>query len=194
MRGMQGSRASPLSSACGPVLAVDLDGTLVRTDLLRRAALVLLGRQPWSLFYFVVWLLRGRAYLKEKIAERVDLDVAALPYRDEVVAFLREQKAAGRRLILATAANHKYAYQVAEHLAIFDGVIASNASQNYKGQAKANALIAVCPDGVFDYLGDSAADMPVWGKARRALVVAPKLRLLQAVARLGEVDRVFGDR
>jgi len=174
-----------------PALAVDLDGTLIGTDLLRRSALTLLRKRPWSLLYFPVWLVRGRAYLKHRIAERVDLDVATLPYREDVVTFLTEQKASGRRLILATAANQKYADQISEHLGVFSGVIASDESQNYKGAAKANALVAICPDGVFDYLGDSRADLEVWRRARRALLVAPSPRLLRAVARQGEVERVF---
>ena len=166
----------------------------MRTDLLRRSALALVRKRPWSALYFPVWLLRGRAYLKHRIAECVDLDATSLPYREDVLAFLREQKAAGRELILATASNQKYAFQISEHLGIFSGVIASDESSNYKGTAKANALIAICPDGVFDYLGDSGADLDVWSRARRALLVGPSLRLLQAVARQGEVERVFADR
>lgn len=183
-----------MSVCTAPVLAVDLDGTLVRTDLLRRSAMLLVKKRPWSLLYFGIWLMRGRAHLKHQIAQRVDLDIAALPYRQDVVAFLAEQRQRGRRLILATASNQKYADQIAAHLGVFSGVIASDHSHNCKGVAKANALIAICPDGVFDYLGDSRADLPVWARARRALVVEPSRRLLITVARCTEVDRVFAGR
>jgi hypothetical protein len=70
-------------------LCVDLDGTLVRSDLLVESALALLRRNPLYLFFFPAWLLRGKAYLKRAIARRVVRDVTRLPYDARVLAWLR---------------------------------------------------------------------------------------------------------
>ena len=91
--------ATPLSDV---PLAVDLDGTLVRTDLLVESFFVLIRRNPLYAVAALFWLLRGRAYLKRQIGRRVTLDAAALPYHYELLDFLKDQRMQGRRLILAS--------------------------------------------------------------------------------------------
>jgi hypothetical protein len=65
-------------------LCVDLDGTLIKTDMLWECVALLLKQQPWALALIPFWLLRGRAYLKQRLAARVTLRPATLPYRAEV--------------------------------------------------------------------------------------------------------------
>jgi hypothetical protein len=62
----------------------------------------LLRKNVAYLFLVPVWLMRGKAYLKQQIAERVDLDVTLLPYHGPFLRYLREQRAAGRHLVLVT--------------------------------------------------------------------------------------------
>ena len=104
-------------------LAVDLDGTLIATDLLWESLFLLIREKPLYLFLLPYWLWQGRAVFKCEIAERVNLDPAALPYREALLARLREEREAGRRIILATAAPRKFAERIAEHLGLFDLVI-----------------------------------------------------------------------
>jgi len=154
-------------------LAVDLDGTLIATDLLWESLFLLIRRNPASLFLLPIWLIKGKAYLKCAIAERIDLDPAALPYRDELLQRLREEHTAGRRIVLATAAPRKLAEKIAAYLGIFDLVICTDPACNMASATKRRALSDLFGDGGFDYAGNSRADIPVFEAARRALVVAP---------------------
>ena len=169
-------------------LCVDLDGTLIRTDLLIESVLGLLRRNVFCLFLLPVWLLRGIAVLKQEIADRVDLDVARLPYHTELVGFLKGESQAGRTLVLTTAANKKYAEQVAAHLELFDQTFASDSLTNLRGETKADALVEMFGDKGFDYAGNSRRDLLVWKRARLAHPVGVSVSLrrdLQALASLG---------
>ena len=99
---------SPLPAAPPDVpLAVDLDGTLVRTDTLHESLLALFKHAPWLLLLLPWWVLKGKAFFKAEVARRVALDATRLPYNEELLAFLREEQARGRRLVLATAADRR---------------------------------------------------------------------------------------
>ncbi len=177
---------TPAPKSVEPPLCVDLDGTLIAGDLLWEALLALLRQRPWWLLLLPVWLLRGKSHLKEQLACRVHLAVEALPYRPEVLDLIRRAKAAGRRIVLATASNYRFAMAVADYLQLFDEVLASDSTHNLKGQAKLAAVQDRCTGQRFDYVGDSEADLPLWAAARQAYVVHPSRRLLekaQAVCR-----------
>ena len=62
-----------------------------------------------SVFLLPFWLLRGIAYLKAQVAGATTLSAQNLPYRADFLHFLTEQKASGRRLVLATAAHRSIA-------------------------------------------------------------------------------------
>ncbi|WP_027816734.1 UbiA family prenyltransferase [Paraburkholderia bannensis] len=155
-------------------LCVDLDGTLTRADLLLESFFVLLKQNPLAIFLCCFWLLRGKAYMKEQIAQRVTLDVGVLPYNPQLLEYLRDARSAGRQLYLCTAANQRFASEVAAHFGLFSGVLASNGSMNLRGQNKANALVDQFGEQGFDYCGDARADVPVWKRARQAIVVGDR--------------------
>jgi len=155
----------------GVPLAVDLDGTLVRSDLLMESLAAALKRNPFALLALPLWLARGRAALKSELAKRSDVDASLLPYDPAVLRELRRQRAEGRWLILATAADSALAQRVADHLGLFDDVIASDGAKNMKREAKAKALTERFGEGGFDYMGEDRHDVPVWRHAREAYVV-----------------------
>ena len=97
-----------------PIIAVDLDGTLTLTDTLHESAAQLVRDNPLYLFVLPFWLMGGKAQLKAKVAERVELDVSILPYNQDLIDYLKEQKAAGSKLVLCTATNERIARSVAE--------------------------------------------------------------------------------
>ena len=129
-----------LISAANLPLAVDLDGTLIKTDLLWESILALLKQNVFLLLLIPVWLLHGRARLKQEIAGRITLDVAALPYDEELLKFLREEHGRGRELVLATAADQALARSIADYLGIFSDVLASDGRRNLKSAVKLKAL------------------------------------------------------
>lgn len=149
-------------------LCVDLDGTLVATDTLFEGLLDLVRDRPLSALAVPLWWLRGRSVLKAEVAARAPLDPARLPYRDEVLAYLRAAHESGRHCVLATAADERTADAVARHLGVFDRVLASDGTQNLKGAAKRAALDEHFGEGGYEYLGDAHADTTVWAGAAHA--------------------------
>lgn len=175
-----------------PPLCVDLDGTLIRTNLLYETLIALVKKNPFYVLALPLWLLRGRAFFKRAVASRVRIDIASLPYYGEVVRFLRAEKARGRSLHLVTACDDALATAVAGHLGMFDGVVASDGHLNMKGEVKARTLCARFGTGGFDYVGDSTADLPVWRVAQGSVLVGGAASL--AVSRDITVVRRFPGR
>lgn len=166
-----------------PPLVLDLDGTLTHTDTLFESVLVLLKRNPLYVFPVLFWALAGARVLKARVAERVHLNVATLPWRKDLLAWVTAQRAAGRRVVLATAAHRSIADAVAAHLQLFDQVLATDEQTNLKGENKLAAIrAAVGPE--FVYAGDSAADLPIW-RASQAVVFAGVPASLAAQVRPG---------
>lgn len=151
-------------------LFVDLDGTLIRTDLLVESFIELFKRHPLQALQAPFWLLRGKAYLKHRIADRIAVNPGALPYHTEFLGYLKAQHEAGRPLYLATASNSRHAEAVATHLGIFEGVLASDHNRNLSGHSKLDAIREQCPEG-FVYAGNDRVDEPIWASAKAAVLV-----------------------
>ena len=162
-----------------PILFVDLDNTLTRSDLFLEPLLRLLKKDPMVLFLLPFWLVNGRGYFKQQLSDRITIDVAEIPFDEEVKEYLSQQRSAERKVVLATASNHVFANQVADHLGLFDDVIASSPDLNTKGKNKLAAMKRYAGDQSFDYLGDSHADIDIWKQIDRAIVVSPQVGVLQ---------------
>ncbi len=115
-----------------------------------------------------------------------------MPYHEELVEWLRAERARGRRLVLATASDEKLAQAVAAHLSLFDEVLASDGQTNYSSHRKASALVERYGEKGFDYVGNSNADLAVWERARRAILVSAPASIRRAAARRVQIDREFG--
>jgi 4-hydroxybenzoate polyprenyltransferase/phosphoserine phosphatase len=193
---MQGTAELRLANSAAPALpspalVVDLDGTLLKTDLLLESLLALLKRRPHYLLILPLWLLRGRAYLKQQIACRVWLDVSVLPYRDDLRDYLKTQHAEGRKVVLATASDIDTVLQVANYLNLFDLIFASNGTTNLRGEAKRARLVREFGEKGFDYAGNDRHDLAVWSSARRAILVNPSPRVSSRIVGMAPVDRLF---
>jgi apolipoprotein N-acyltransferase len=174
-------------------LVVDLDGTLIKTDLLWEFLARLLRRNPFWIFPILFWWTRGRAFLKRQLAKRVKIDPATLPYHEKFLAFLREQKSGGRKLILATASDLQMALPVAEYVGLFDEIIASDGKTNLRSANKLKALVAKFGERGFDYAGNSSADFAVWRGAREAIVVNASQTVLKKAAGCAKIAATFED-
>jgi 4-hydroxybenzoate polyprenyltransferase len=175
-----------------PPLCVDLDGTLIRSDVLLESLLLLVKANALYLLLAVFWLLRrGKAGLKAEIAARVKLDPAALPYNEELLAWLKSERAQGRSLWLCTAANEKLANAVARHVGLFDGVLASDSHNNLAGERKARQLVDWFGRGGFDYCGNERRDIAIWRYARGAIIVNAPVALERQVGADLSVLRTF---
>ncbi|MFT3929012.1 MAG: UbiA family prenyltransferase [Spongiibacteraceae bacterium] len=169
-------------------LCVDLDGSLIRSDMLHESSITFAKNSPWHIAAIPGWLMRGKAHLKQKIAAAAEIDVQLLPYNNELLEWLKLERASGRKLILCTASDTKYAHAVAAHLEIFDEVMASNGTTNLSAGNKVAALVARFGEKGFDYVGNSSADLAVWAKANRSIVVGNK-NILDKATRVSIVER-----
>jgi len=194
-QGPRGREHAAMDDAAGePPLFVDLDGTLIKSDLLIESFFALAMQDPWSLLLAPFWLLNGKANLKKKIAERVDLDPELLPFNPAFLDFLRDEAGKGRTLILATASDQRLARVVADHLGIFQDVLASDGRSNMAGERKLQAILGASAQGRFDYAGNSMVDLKIWPHAREAILVGPDSGVEEAARRLARVGQVFDNR
>lgn len=174
-------------------LVVDLDGTLIRSDLLVESLLLLAKKAPLRMLAATSWLARGRAYFKCRIAREVTLDVATLPYDRDLIAYLESEKQTGRELVLATGADDSVAKGVADHLGLFDRVFASDGRTNLSGETKRDRLVAEFQLYGFDYVGDGRRDRVVFAAARKAILVHPVRGLRENGEKTTQIERVLDD-
>lgn len=163
-------------------IAVDMDGTLILTDMswvsIRRVIL----RRPWTIMSMLFKELTGRrAQWKRDLAEKLVFDPSELDYHEGFVDWLTGERASGRTLILATASDRLIAEQVAGYVGLFSDVMASDSLFNLRGEKKADALVSRFGEGGFAYAGNSKHDLPVWERSGEVIVVNPESGLLDRV-------------
>jgi phosphoserine phosphatase len=168
-----------------------LGGTLIAGDSLKASLRLVARQRPWRLLPAAFAVLGGRAAFKRYVASCAIPEAASLPWRTSVVEFLRSEHARGRRVILATAADHRVAACVAAHLQVFDAVISTDGTDNRRGAAKLAAIRNLLGNNEFDYVGDSLVDLPVLLAARKAYLVAPSATLLRRLTMARSVEGVF---
>ena len=172
-------------------LAVDLDGTLIRSDMMWESLARYLRRNPFAIFAVLVWWMRGRAFLKKKLGAKVRVDPAELTFNEKFLAWLREEKKSGRNIILATASDLKMAQPIAGRAGLFDEVMASDGKTNLRSENKLRALTEKFGERGFDYAGNSSADFAVWRGVREAVVVNASPAVLAEARKISTVGAVF---
>ncbi|MDX8481138.1 UbiA family prenyltransferase [Mesorhizobium sp. VK24D] len=185
---------APRATKSSVPLVVDLDGTLIRSNLLVESVIALVKRSFLSILLLPLWLMRGKAAFKAQVTKRVALDLSALPFNRPLVEHLKQEKARGRRLVLATGAHESLAHQIAHQLGLFEEVFASDGKRNLTSHDKLAALRDRFGAEGFDYAGNAAADFPIWRAARFATVVNASPRTLNWAFAHANVDEVFPRR
>jgi 4-hydroxybenzoate polyprenyltransferase/phosphoserine phosphatase len=171
-------------------LVVDLDGTLTATDTLVESLIKVVKLSPANLLRLPLWLLKGRAEFKEVVAAHASIATQSLPYREALLDYLRQEKASGRQIVLATAAHQSIADGVSAHLGLFDNVLATQAGHNLKGKVKLKAIQESVGDA-FVYAGDSHFDLPIWKAAKAAVLVGVSPGTAELVRRDVPIEREF---
>jgi 4-hydroxybenzoate polyprenyltransferase/phosphoserine phosphatase len=175
----------------GVPLVIDLDGTLLRSNLLLESALVFARAHPLRALAPLAWLGGGKAALKQRLAEAAGIDVATLPYDERVLALIARERALGRRIVLATASHRLYAERVAAHLGVFDEVLATGDGVNLSAERKRDSLLRRYGHRGYDYAGNAGDDLPVWAAARHAYVVSAGGALERRARAHGNVVQVL---
>lgn len=168
-------------------LCVDLDGTLINSDLLFEAALLLLRERPLYIFILPIWLLKGKAHLKRELALRVSIDPATLPYDKRTLEIIKRARANGTTCALVTASDQTQAESISAYLGHFDKVIGSNGVTNLSGKKKAAKLVSLYGNRGFDYVANHRVDLAIWKHARRAWVINGPRILAERVSRLSDL-------
>jgi 4-hydroxybenzoate polyprenyltransferase len=151
-------------------------------------AMAFVRSKPLKVFKMLGWLLKGKAALKEGLALETQIDVSVLPYDPQIIDMINAEKANGRMIVLATASHVSLAERIAEHLQLFDLVLASNANRNLSGNNKRDLLVAHYGEGGFDYVGNSKDDLPIWNVSRQAYVVNPDRGVESRVKAMSQVE------
>src|SRR5262249_2053190 len=133
-------------------------------------------------------------FFKRQLAQHVTVNPSKLPYNDAVIALLNDASRAGRVIVLATASDRLVAEGVARHFGGFSGVLASDGRTNLAGRAKLAAIVDHFNGAAFDYIGNSSADLAIWERAARAILVYPSRRLLATARQTCSIELVVGRR
>jgi len=182
----------PIPQECP--LCVDLDGTLVKTDILFESVLALLKSNPLCILLLPIWFLKGKAHFKRQIAQRVTLDVTCLPYNQDLLTCLTREHRAGRKIFLATATDATIAQQIANHLGLFTSVIASDGVNNFKGHQKLQAIKDYIGPGRFSYAGNDKIDLAVWKGSHSAILVNASEDTVRKARKVANVSDIFPNR
>ncbi|RXS97525.1 UbiA family prenyltransferase [Silvibacterium dinghuense] len=175
-------------------LCVDLDGTLVKSDTLIDSLLLLARTYPLKALQSPLWISGGKAALKARVGALVQLDPAHLPYNRQLLEYLTEQHNEGRKLYLTTGADATLAQRIADHLGIFEEVLASDGATNLTGHNKLESLQRRFAEG-FDYIGNARPDLTLLQHSGEPMVANPD-RALRGLLNRHKVTvaRQFDDR
>ncbi|MCA0997303.1 UbiA family prenyltransferase [Alloyangia pacifica] len=153
------------------MLVVDLDGTLIHTDMLYETLWSSLSGNARMVVAAALALREGKPALKRLLAESGEVDINALPYNQDVIEYIQNWRKCGGRTALVSASDEALVKRVADHLGIFDEAHGTTGDENLKGATKAARLDALYGKGGYVYVGDSKADLAVWRGAARAVTV-----------------------
>ena len=167
-------------------LALDVDGTFLRTDMLFECFWAGLGRDPARTLLACVRLFRNPAALKQELADIAPLRTELLPVEPAVKALAEQSLAEGREVVLASASDASLVQQLAADHGLSSRSFASDGRSNLKAEAKAAALVEAFGEEGFDYAGNEAADLKIWQHGARAIVVGGKPNLRQQLAAMGK--------
>ena len=174
-------------------IVVDLDGTLINSDMLMENLFLFLRLHPLRFFEPFAWLIGGKAHFKRRLADAVLPGVCDLPYNKALLAWLVQSKEAGATLVLATASDKRIANAVANHLGIFNEVFGTE-SINLSSRNKRVAIVQRFGEKGYEYIGNSSADLAVWKTASVIHVANPELGVLAAARKIGSVETIFDNR
>ncbi|MCS0583188.1 UbiA family prenyltransferase [Massilia pinisoli] len=153
-------------------LVVDLNHTLIRTHLLWEALALFIRARFLELWRIPIWLLAGRSAFQRHLAHAAMPAAATLPYDHELLAFLHDERRAGRRVVLLTDIQSSFAASIAAHVGLFDRIVAPDRGDISGTHAKAKLMLDAYGDRGFDYIGYHKRDHVLWRHSRLAYSVA----------------------
>ena len=154
------------------ILAVDLDHTLIDTDMIWEGLKYILIRGIYNLPKLILLLtFKGKTYAKKFLFDKTNIDIKTLPFNKGVINFINQHKSDYNHIILISGSYHMYVEKIAEHLDIFDSSVGTTLGTNMISENKILFLNQKFKNFVFDYIGDNKKDIPIWEESNIAYVV-----------------------
>ncbi len=157
-------------------LVIDLDKSLLKIDLFKETLGKFLIHHPWKIFKVIFLAFGNRALLKKFIASQINIDWPRLPFNQKVIDLILDYRKEGYEIILATGATKSFAQGIANHLGLFDMVLATNDNVNNIGKNKLNSIMEKV-DKEFIYVGDSKKDLPIWRYCKKAILIGNNISI-----------------
>ena len=152
------------------ILFVDLDGTLIKEDLSDLAFVNSLKTNPLMLiFYIIVFLFKGKSYLKEKISKNYIVPIEKLNFNNAALDYIKDVKKRHRVVYLISGSHQLLVDQIDKHLRIFFESFGTYIDFNMVGENKVKFINNELKILEFDYLGNSKQDLPIWKYTKRII-------------------------
>jgi 4-hydroxybenzoate polyprenyltransferase len=164
-------------------LVVDLDKTLIHSDSFSESCSVLIQKHPFQFFKLPGLIIKGQAHLKRFAADRAIPDVHVLPYNQTVIEFVKKHRSNTLKTILVSSSDQQLVDKVNEHLKLFDYTAGSNGVTVNTGEKKLAAVMSICKDAPFIYMGNSPSDIPLWNAAKKAVIVNKSDKILKRISK-----------
>tara|TARA_B100000989_G_scaffold299003_1_gene291846 strand:- start:5607 stop:7022 length:1416 start_codon:yes stop_codon:yes gene_type:complete len=168
------------------VLAIDLDGTLIKNDLFHEAILLYIKKNPLNLFKVLILLIKGKVYIKRFLAEKISFNDIEIIYNRKLISWIKEQRGMGFKTVLISGSPKKYCRQVYKQLKIFDHFFGTAGNINMTGSIKVVTLKKFFKDAVIHYVGNAKADIQVWRKVEKGYITNSSKRFTK------KMEKIFG--
>jgi 4-hydroxybenzoate polyprenyltransferase len=152
-------------------LILDIDGTLLKSDLLWESMAALATNHPLKSLLIPIFIARGRPVLKDFLARESGLEVGEVPLSPSAMEMIGRAEAEGRMVILASGSPQSMVDAMAKRVGASEGW-GTDRKVNLTGSSKLKRILDEHES--FDYVGNSWVDIPMWKEARKAIAINPK--------------------
>lgn len=152
------------------ILFVDLDGTLIKEDLSNLAFINFLRKKPFLLLiYLIIFLFKGKSFLKEKISTGFEVPIEKLKFNQACLEYIKKVKNHHRVVYLISGSHQLLVDQIDQHLRIFFESFGTKKNFNMVGINKVKFINDELKILNFDYLGNSNQDLPIWNYTKKII-------------------------
>ena len=155
------------------ILAVDLDNTLIKTDMSFETLVFVIKNNPLLILKVLyIFILKGKSFAKKYLFENSNIDINDFKINPDIIDFIKKNKKKYIKVILISGSRHEIVRKFYDHTDIFDEYHGSDDNINLVGANKINFINSNYNKITFDYIGDSKKDIPIWKHCGHALIVS----------------------
>lgn len=169
-------------------ICIDLDGTLVKTDMLYESFIYVMKKKPLTFLKALFLLIKyGKARFKSHLAKYFEFQPSILPFNKQVEEFIDKQRSRfpDAEFYLVSASASSIVDTIATYTASFSGCYGSSDTLNLSAERKAEFLNQLFGYGGYVYVGNSFHDIPVWRCSSEAVCVDTPKAVIKRLDSLG---------